>query len=302
MPSAATPTIELANALKARRAGAGWITHCPAHDDRSPSLAITDRGDGVPLLYCHAGCSQKAVMVALKARGLWAGRDAHRRQYRPVPAPESHRKANALQKARRDLVARIWHQTGPASGSLIARYLASRGIVSPLPSDLHFHPHLRHPTGAYAPAMVAAVRNVDGIVTGLHRTWLRDDGAGKAHLSPAKAMLGICRGGAVRLAQVDDELGVSEGIESGFSVQQATGLPVWAALSTSGLSGLVIPAHVRHIVILADGDEPGEKAAQMVAARWCDEGRQVRIARPPRGFDFNDVLLGRAHRIQEVVA
>ncbi len=142
--------------------------------------------------------------------------------------------------------------------------------------------------------MVAAVRNVDGDVTGLHRTWLRDDGACKTRLSPAKAMLGICRGGAVQLAEVGDELGVSEGIESGLSVQQSTGLPVWAALSTSGLSGLVMPARVRRVVILADGDEPGEKAAQMAAARWCHEGREVRIARPPRGADFNDLLVGRS--------
>ena len=105
-------------------------------------------------------------------------------------------------------------------------------------------------------------------------------------------MLGICRGGAVRLAAESDELGISEGIESGLSVQQATGLPVWAALSTSGLTGLVMPARVRRIVILADGDEPGEKAAQMAAARWCDEGREVRIARPPKGADFNDLLAG----------
>jgi len=245
------------------------------------------------LVCCHAGCPQAAVVAALKARGLWPGRDAHQRQYRPVPAPEPHCKANALQKARRDLVARIWHQTGPASGSLTACYLASRGIVSPLPSDLHFHPHLRHPTGAYAPAMVAAVRNFDGDVAGLHRTWLRDDGACKTHLSPAKAMLGICRGGAVRLAEIDDELGVAEGIESGLSVQQAADLPVWAALSTSGLTGLVLPARVRHVVILADGDEPGEKAARTAAARWRLEGRSVRIARPPRGSDFNDLLIGR---------
>jgi phage/plasmid primase-like uncharacterized protein len=219
-----------------------------------------------------------------------------------VPASEPHRKADALGNAHRDQVARIWHQTGPASGSLIARYLAARGIVSPLPSDLHFHPHLRHPTGTYAPAMVAAVRNVDGDVTGLHRTWLRDDGACKAHLSPAKAMLGICRGGAVRLAEVADELGVSEGIESGLSVQHTTGLPVWAALSTSGLSGLVIPTRVHRIVILADGDEPGEEAAQTAAVRWCHEGREVRVARPPRGCDFNDLLLGRSSCSQEGAA
>ena len=292
----------IAKALGGRKAGGSWMARCPAHDDHEPSLSIATGNEGKVLVRCHAGCTQVAIIEALEVRGLWQGWDAHQRAYRSAPAPETHRKADALQKARRALVARIWRQSGPASGSLIARYLASRGIVSPLPSDLHFHPHLRHPTGAYAPAMVAAVRNVDGIVTGLHRTWLCDDGAGKAHLSPAKAMLGICRGGAVRLAEVDDDLGVSEGIESGLSVQQTTGLPVWAALSTSGLTGLVMPARVRRIVILADGDEPGERAAQTAATRWCDEGREVRIARPPRGYDFNDVLLGRAHRMQEVVA
>ena len=280
----------IAKALGGRKAGGNWMARCPAHDDHEPSLSIAIGNEGKVLVRCYAGCTQVAVVEALKVRGLWQGWDAHQRAYRPEP----HRKVDALQKARRDLVVRIWRQSGPPSDSLITHYLASRGILSPLPLDLRFHPHLRHPTGAYAPAMVAAIRNVDGLVTGLHRTWLRDDGAGKAHLSPAKAMLGICRGGAVRLAEVDDELGVSEGIESGLSVQQAAGLPVWAALSTSGLSGLVMPSRVRRIVILADGDAPGEKAAQTAAARWCDEGREVRIARPPSGCDFNDLLMSDA--------
>jgi putative DNA primase/helicase len=29
------------------------------------------------------------------------------------------------------------------------------------------------------------------------------------------------------------------------------------------------------------------------------EGRRVRIARPPQGMDFNDMLVGRAPRIEE---
>jgi len=292
----------IAEALGGHKTGRDWMARCPAHDDRNPSLSIRDADDGKVLVCCHAGCPQEAVVAALKVRGLWSGDDTRQRQELPERASEHRRKANALEKARRDLVTRIWHQTGPASGSLVARYLASRGIVSPPPSDLHFHPNLRHPTGVDAPAMVAAIRNADGDVTGLHRTWLREDGAGKANLSPAKAMLGICRGGAVRLAEIDDELGVAEGIESGLSVQQATDLPVWAALSTSGLTGLVLPARVRHVVILADGDEPGEKAARTAAARWRLEGRSVRIARPPRGSDFNDLLIGRVPCIEKGAA
>ena len=48
------------------------------------------------------------------------------------------------------------------------------------------------------------------------------------------------------------------------------------------------------MIVLADGDEPGEAAAQDCARRWKREGRRVRIARPPQGMDFNDLLKGRA--------
>jgi putative DNA primase/helicase len=53
------------------------------------------------------------------------------------------------------------------------------------------------------------------------------------------------------------------------------------------------------VIVLADGDEPGEAAAQACARRWNREGRRVRIARPPQGMDFNDLLTGRAPSIEE---
>ena len=63
---------EIASALGpgARKSGDGWAARCPAHDDHNPSLNVTER-DGRLLVHCHAGCSQKAVIDALKARGLW---------------------------------------------------------------------------------------------------------------------------------------------------------------------------------------------------------------------------------------
>ena len=47
----------------------------------------------------------------------------------------------------------------------------------------------------------------------------------------------------------------------------------------------------RRVTLLADGDEPGEQAAMRTGARWKSEGREVRIARPPRGKDFADLLM-----------
>jgi DNA primase len=83
---------------------------------------------------------------------------------------------------------------------------------------------------------------------------------------------------------------------------QATGHPVWAALSTSGLRTLDLPEDVRAVIVLADGDEAGEAAARDCARRWKGEGRRVRIARPPQGTDFNDLLVGRVPRFEEGVA
>ena len=42
-----------------------FIACCPAHDDRSPSLAIKEEDDGRVLLHCFAGCETEDVLSAL---------------------------------------------------------------------------------------------------------------------------------------------------------------------------------------------------------------------------------------------
>ncbi len=59
---------------KARKSGKGWVANCPAHDDKNPSLSLTDAGDKV-LVKCFAGCDQTAVVEALKGLGLWPERE-----------------------------------------------------------------------------------------------------------------------------------------------------------------------------------------------------------------------------------
>jgi len=68
-------TVEsLARALRARKVGRFYMACCPAHEDRNPSLAISER-DGKVLVHCHAGCEQNRVIEALKARGIWPERE-----------------------------------------------------------------------------------------------------------------------------------------------------------------------------------------------------------------------------------
>jgi putative DNA primase/helicase len=179
--------------------------------------------------------------------------------------------------------------------------LTSRGIHLPVPGAIRWHSGLKHPSGTILPAMVSLVtRGVDDVPLAIHRTFLARDGSGKAPVDPQKMMLGPCRGGAVRLAQAGDVLMVGEGIETCLAAMQATGHPAWAALSASFLRTLNLPDDVRDVIIIADGDKAGEAAAGHAALRWKREGRRrVRIARPTKGMDFNDMLMGRAPSIGE---
>ncbi len=283
----------IAQALGGRRVGGSWMARCPAHEDREPSLAIRD-GDGVALVHCHAGCGQRDVLAALEARGLWYSTSRPKIRHPKTTRAENHEGGGDRRKRSERAIA-LWGDTKPASDTVVERYLGSRGFTLPSPERLRFHPGLKHPAGGTWPAMVALVTNgVDDAPMAVHRTFIAHDGRGKAQVTPQRMMLGPCRGGAVRLGSVDDLLLVGEGIESCLAAMQATGRVAWAALSTSGLKSLHLPGQISQVVVLADGDAPGEAAACDVARRWQRAGRHVRIARPPSGMDFNDLLVADA--------
>ena len=290
----------IAKALGGRKAGSGWSARCPAHDDRTPSLSLRDTGDGKVLVRCHAGCDQDEVIAHLKANGLWQQNGprlflhaASRRITKPTEPDRTEIK-------RTEVALSIWQAAKPAGGTLIETYLGSRGLLLPATPTLRFHPCLKHPSGDSWPAMIAMVtRGSDDAPLAIHRTFLACNGTGKAPVNPQKMMLGPCRGGAVRLAEPSDVLMIGEGIETCLAAMQETGRPAWAALSTSGLRALDLPKAVRDVIVLADGDDPGEAAARDCAFRWKRDGRRVRIARPPKWMDFNDMLVGRVSSIVE---
>jgi hypothetical protein len=283
----------IARALGGHRAGATWMARCPVHEDRSPSLAISAGKGGKVLVRCHAGCDQRDLIAALQERGLWqatgrAPRIAFNHWRRIAGVPD----ADILKRSAAALA--IWQASQAAEETPVASYLRSRGLDLPALPALRFHAGLKHPSGGVWPAMVALVTHgATGSPIAVHRTFLARDGGGKAPVDPAKMMLGPCRGGVVRLCEPGDVLMVGEGIETCLAAMQASGRTAWAALSTSGLRSLDLPKAVRDVIVLADGDESGEAAAQECARRWKREGRRVRIARAPQGMDFNDLLKAR---------
>jgi putative DNA primase/helicase len=290
----------IAKGLGGRKVGGDWMARCPAHDDRDPSLSIRDADDGKVLVRCHAGCDQERVIATLRSRGLWSEIGEHRFRRAGPHAAAANDRSNHEDAKRTEAALAIWRAARPADGTLVESYLISRGLHLPPTPTLRFHGGLKHPSGGIWPAMVALVTSGSADAPlAIHRTYLARDGGGKAPVDPQKMMLGPCRGGAVRFAAPGDVLMVGEGIETCLAAIQAIGKPAWAALSTSGLRALNLPGEVRDVIVLADGDDPGEAAACDCGRRWKREGRRVRIARPPQGMDFNDLLVDRAPLIEE---
>ena len=283
-PSTFTSTERLAEGLGLHRSGQRYVGSCPACGYSNSFVVCV--GADQPLVFCHACQDTDAVLLALSRRGLWHNY-ADTRQSNLV-------QTQPLELSRAGIRAReLWIQAAAAKGTLVDTYLQSRGIIAPIPPTLRFLSQARHsPSNQLLPAMIAAVTVwPERRPCAVHRTFLASDGSGKATVDTPRMSLGSCRRGAVRLAEATDHLMVGEGIETCMAAMQATGQPAWAALSTAGLRNLEIPEHVKEVVVLADGDPPGEDAAQHAARRWVREGRRVRIARPPKGQDFNDVLL-----------
>lgn len=277
----------LARPLGLRRSGRVYVGACPACGYKR-AFSVQD-ADGRVLVRCHAGCEQGAVIGALRRARLWQGRSAGP-DWSPVKC------ANSAEEHKSRIAAAIalWRRSRPPEGTPAASYLRGRGIADAIPPTLRFLADCRHkPTGTRHPAMLGLVQRVgaDSPVA-VHRTYLRRDGSGRAAIEPNKMTLGPIGGGAVRLAEAGPHLAVAEGIETGLSVQLATDIPTWAALSAGGVTQLILPplplASV--VTIAADNDPVGLAKAEQAARRWSCEGRHVRIALPPKDLDFNDLL------------
>ena len=260
-------------------------------------------GGGVlALVVRERGGSEREAMAWLRDAGLLDGAGRYRPDSelagRDVPSKRRNRADSAPSSKPRDTTAaarRVWNATEPLPGTIAGTYLRHvRGVghVAGAPS-LRFSAALSHP---YAPGrfpcLVAGVQDVHGGFLGVQRIYLDREGAPqKADVEPVRASLGSLAGGAVRLAEPEHgrPLLVGEGIESTAAAMVLFDLPGWAALGTSGLRAIELPEHVIDVVIAADRDAAGLRAAAALARRLEAEGRNVEIRRPHKG-DFNDVL------------
>lgn len=201
----------------------------------------------------------------------------------------------------RERLRKIWKESVdwrmPAAKPL-RDYLAYRGLDASLLANvggaIRFHRGLRYYDEAMRfigifPALLALVSDAEGKPVTIHRIYLSDQGR-KAPVEAAKKMMPIpsdrqVMGGAIRLGALGESsvVDIAEGIETALAVRQATGLPVWSAVSAALLAGLKPPAGTRLVRVWCDLDYKcvGEEAAAQLWDRLTDEGVEVKILLPP---------------------
>ncbi len=141
---------------------------------------------------------------------------------------------------------------------------------------------------ARRPALVAAITDVSGALQGVQVTLLTAHGTAKAPVATPRRVIGKLMGGTVRLAEAQDELAVGEGVETMLTASDVFGVPACAALSADNLARLIITHPLRRLIIAADNDGAGMRAAESLRARMTSSTR-VEIEAAPLGFnDWND--------------
>lgn len=219
----------------------------------------------------------------------------------PMPLPMEDK---PLRKAKAptgtpEAARRLFAASKPMTGSLAGTYLASRDITNLAGCEaLRFHPHcwyrasdddLADVRPAW-PAMVAAVTDLDGSITGVHRTWLMRDGSGKAPVAYPRRAMGHLLGHGVRFGQAGAVMVAGEGIETILSLRQVMpGLPMIAALSAAHLAAIFLPAVLQRLYVACDADPAGAAALTKLTRRAIASGIEL-VPLKPRLDDFNSDL------------
>jgi hypothetical protein len=222
----------------------------------------------------------------------------------PRSEPELGRRQTLPPSGSSESARRLFAMSQPISGTLAAAYLRKRGVMSlPGGENLRFHPHCycrpdRQSRTQSWPAMIAAVTNLDGQITGAHRTWLDPLRQDKAPITTPRRAMGHLLGHGVRFGMAQDCLAAGEGIETMLSLRCVLPvLPMIAALSAAHLSAVQFPANLRRLYIARDRDPAGDKAAESLIDRAKAVGIEAIVLSPGLG-DFNDDL--RAFGVDEL--
>jgi hypothetical protein len=215
---------------------------------------------------------------------------------RPEPEPEWLRQHARAPTGSPESARRLFAMSRSIAGTVAETYLRNRGVTALHgTANLRFHPRCYYraydetPTQTW-PAMIAAVTDFDGEISGAHRTWLEPSGEDKAPIDTPRRAMGQLLGNAVRFDMARDVMAAGEGIETVLSLRCVMpDMPMAAALSAAHLAAILFPVTLRRLYVVRDNDAAGVGAAARLIDRAKALGIEA-ITLSPTLEDFNDDL------------
>jgi Toprim domain len=294
-----------------KREGRYWLVG-DVHNSRGRSMFVRlhDSSKGPAGKWTDAATGEHGDLldVIRESLGLRDFRDvaAEARRFLKLPRLEPQVASKAgrppVATGSQEAARRLFAISGPIDGTIVESYLRRRGITRVHHGgSLHFHPRCYYrpdehlPTESW-PAMIACVTDLDGKITGVHRTWLDPHGfdrirLGKAPIDTPRRAIGDLLGNAVRFGTADDDVLVAgEGIETMLSLRCVLPtLPMAAALSANHLAAMVLSSSLRRLYIARDADAAGDTVKAVLLQRAETAGIEA-IPLSPRLGDFNEDL------------
>ncbi len=292
-----------------RRAGNYWVVGDTANS-KGKSLYVHLSGPRAGR-WADAATAEYGDLLDLvrETCGLVGFRDvadeARRFLNEPRPAPTASRRGDArtdppVVRPADERAQRLFRMSQPLAGTLADSYLRQRDILrAALHPALRYHPSCYYRdlvTGRTSsfPALIAAVKDPGGTITGVHRTWLDPDGGGKAQVDDPRRALGGLLGNAVRFAfpvcGSVPVMAAGDGLESILSLSHVMpGMPMASALTANHLAAFELPPECVRLYIAADADAAGRNGIERLSRRAQARGILPLVLAPELG-DFNDDL------------
>ena len=303
-----------------RREGRYWLVG-DAHNALGRSLYVRlrgrDSGRGAAGKWTDAATGEHGDLLDLIAANqrLTTLRDTidEARRFLALPRSQRPERLEPMVQGSPEAASRLFAMSKPVAGTLAEAYLRRRGITAhDGASALRFHPRCFYRAGSDDadgvrdawPALIAAVTDLDGGITGLQRIYL-DPGpdpcggggqqgstgagggklaGGKAPVATPRRAMGHLLGNAVRFGPACHVMAAGEGIETVLSLRAALpSLPLAAALSAGHLAALLFPPGLRRLYVVQDRDPAGQWAADRLAGRARQAGIEALVLAPTLG-------------------
>ncbi|MGD9617551.1 MAG: toprim domain-containing protein [Alphaproteobacteria bacterium] len=256
----------------------------PGAAGRWSDAATGEHGDLLDLIARRRRFSRLADTIA-EARVFLA---LPRRECADTPSWHSSVRSGSPEAARR-----LFALGRPVPGTPAEAYLRARRITARLDwPALRFHPSVwyreseAHPREAW-PALLAAVTDAEGVITGIQRSWLDRYRPAKAPIADPRRALGCLLGNGVRFGRAIDVAIAGEGIETMLALASVMpSLPLIAALSANHLAALAFAPCWRRLYVARDNDMAGRHALERLRERAQAASIEVRDLAPVNE-DFN---------------